>query len=55
MRYISECSLSSIISQIRSGELSPENLIDDLCDKLDKWDTKVRAFLPELNTRKRYI
>jgi len=53
MRYISECSLSSIISQIKSGELSPENLIDDLCDKLDKWDTKVRAFLPELNRRKR--
>ncbi len=53
MRYISECSLSSIVSQLKSGELSPENLIDDLCDKLDKWDTKIKAFLPENYRRKR--
>ncbi|MEA1972808.1 MAG: amidase, partial [Candidatus Cloacimonadota bacterium] len=53
MKYISECSLSKIIDEIKSGEITPEELIDDICNKLDKWDDKINAFLPELERRKR--
>ena len=53
MKYISECSLSEIISKLRKKELTPEKLIDDLCDKLDKLDTKIHAFLPERDRRER--
>ncbi len=53
MKFVSECSLSKIISQIQNKELSPEKLIDELCDKLEKWDSKIKAFLPETNRRKR--
>lgn len=53
MKYISECSLSKIIFQLQNKELSPEKLIDELCDKLEKWDSKIKAFLPETNRRKR--
>ena len=53
MKFISECSLSEVISQLQNKELTPQKLIDDLCDKLDKWDTKIKAFLPETNRRER--
>ena len=53
MKYISECSLSKTISQLQNKELTPEKLIDDLCDKLEKWDSKIKAFLPEPNRRER--
>ncbi len=53
MKFISECSLSKIISQIQNKELSPEKLIDELCDKLEKWDSMIKAFLPETNRRER--
>ena len=53
MKFISDCSLSEIISQIQTKELTPEKLIDDLCDKLDKWDSKIKSFLPEINRRER--
>jgi len=53
MKYISDCSLSEIIFKLQEKELTPEKLIDELCDKLDKWDTKIHAFLPENNRRER--
>ncbi len=53
MKFVSECSLSKIISQLQSKELTPEKLIDELCDKLEKWDSKIKAFLPETNRRER--
>ena len=53
MKFISECSLSKVISQLQNKELTPQKLIDDLCDKLDKWDSKINAFLPEPNRRER--
>ncbi len=53
MKFISDCSLSEIISQIQTKELTPEKLIDELCDKLDKWDSKIKSFLPEPNRRGR--
>lgn len=53
MKFISECSLSKTISQLQKKELSPEKLIDELCDKLEKWDSKIKTFLPETNRRKR--
>ncbi len=53
MKYISECSLSKIIYQLQGNELTPEKLIDELCDKIEKWDGKVKAFLPEQGRRTR--
>jgi len=53
MKFISECSLSKTISQLQNRELTPEKLINNLCDKLDKWDSKIKAFLPEPNRRER--
>ena len=53
MKFVSECLLSKIIAQLQSEELSPEKLIDDLCDKLEKWDSKIKAFLLEPNRRER--
>ena len=53
MKFVSECSLSEVISQLRKQEITPEHLIDELCDKLDKWDSKIHAFLPEPNRRGR--
>jgi len=53
MKYISSCSLSFIISQIQNDLLEPKNLIDELCDKIDNWDSKIKAFLPEKNRRER--
>ncbi|MDA3872106.1 MAG: amidase [Candidatus Marinimicrobia bacterium] len=53
MKYISNNSLSKIIAKIQSKELTPDNLINDLCDKIDKWDFNIKAFLPEPNRRKR--
>ena len=53
MKFVSECSLSKIISQLQSKELTLEKLIDELCDKLEKWDSKIKAFLPETNRRER--
>ena len=53
MKFISVCSLSEIISQLQNQEITPEHLIDELCDKLDKWDSKIKAFLPEPNRRER--
>ncbi len=53
MKYISKCSLSETIFQLRKKELAPEKLIDDLCDKLDKWDSIIKAFLPERDRQKR--
>ncbi|MEA2096997.1 MAG: amidase [Candidatus Cloacimonadota bacterium] len=45
--------MSEIISQLLKQEITPEHLIDELCDKLDKWDSKIHAFLPEPNRRGR--
>lgn len=53
MKFISECSLSKIIFQLQNKELTPEKLIDELCDKLEKWDSEIKAFLPEPNRRER--
>lgn len=53
MKFISECSLSEVISQLQNKELTPEKLIDDLCDKLEKWDSKIKALLPETDRRER--
>jgi len=53
MKFISECSLSKTISQLHNRELTPEKLINNLCDKLDKWDSKIKAFLPEPTRRER--
>lgn len=53
MKYFSECSLSKIISQYQKKELTPGKLIDELCDKLEHWDDKIKAFLPEPNKRER--
>jgi len=53
MEFVSDCSLSKIIYQIQNKELSPENLINELCDKLDKWNPKIQAFLPEPGRRER--
>ena len=53
MKFISECSLSEIISQLQNQEITPEYLIDELCDKLDRWDSKIKSFLPETNRRGR--
>ena len=53
MKFVSECSLSEIILLLKNKELTPEKLIDELCDKLDKWDSKINAFLPEPNRRGR--
>ncbi len=53
MQFISKSSLSKVISQLQNKELTPEKLINGLCDKLDKWDIKVKAFLPETNRRER--
>ena len=53
MKFISECSLSKIISNLESNKITPEKLISELCDKLDKWDSKIKAFLSEPNRRKR--
>ena len=53
MKFISECSLSKIIYQIQNKELTSEKLIDNLCDKLDQWDSKIKALLPETNRRER--
>ena len=53
MKFVSECSLSEVISQLQNKELTPQILIDDLCDKLEKWDTRIKAFLPETNRRER--
>jgi len=53
VKFASECSLSKIISQLQSKELTPEKLIDELCDKLEKWDSKIKAFLPEIDRRER--
>jgi Asp-tRNA(Asn)/Glu-tRNA(Gln) amidotransferase A subunit family amidase len=53
MKFISECSLSKTISQLQNRKLTPEKLINNLCDKLDKWDSKIKAFLPEPNRRER--
>jgi len=55
MKYISECSLSKLIFQIQYKELSPERLINNLCDKLDKWNPKIEAFLPEAGRRERLL
>jgi len=51
MKFISDCSLSKTISQLQNKKLTPEKLIDNLCDKLDKWDSKIKTFLPEPNRR----
>jgi len=53
VHFTSESSLASIISQIENGELKPVKLIDNLCDKLEKWDSRIQAFLPESNRRDR--
>ena len=53
MKFVSECSLSEVISQLQNKELTPQILIDDLCDKLGKWDKRIKAFLPEINRRER--
>lgn len=53
MKFISECSLSDVILKLQTAKLTPENLIDELCNKLDNWDLKIKAFLPEKNRRKR--
>ncbi len=53
MKFISECSLSEVITQLQNKELTPSKLINDLCDKLEKWDTRIKAFLPETNRRER--
>ena len=53
MKFISDCSLSEIISLLQNKDLTPEKLIDILSDKLDKWDSKIHAFLPEPNRRGR--
>lgn len=53
MKYISDCSLASLIDRLQNRDLTPELLIDELCDKLAEWDDKVKAFLPEPNRRDR--
>ena len=53
MKFISECSLSKIISQLQGRERTPDLLIDELCDKIEKWDGEVKAFLPEQGRRER--
>jgi Asp-tRNA(Asn)/Glu-tRNA(Gln) amidotransferase A subunit family amidase len=53
VKFVSECSLSKIIFQLQSKEITPEKLIDELCDKLEKWDSKIKSFLPEINRRER--
>ena len=53
MKFISECSLSKVIYQLQNKELTSEKLIDEICDKLDKWDSKINAFLLEINRRGR--
>lgn len=53
MKYLSDCSLSATVHKLQNGEISPLQLIDELCDKLDSWDDKVRAFLPEPKRRNR--
>jgi len=55
MQFVSECSLSKIITQLQNKELSPEKLIDDLYEKLDKWNPKIQAFLPEPNRKERLL
>ncbi|MBT4332016.1 MAG: amidase [Candidatus Cloacimonetes bacterium] len=53
VKFVSECSLSKVISHLQNKELTPEKLIDDLCDKLEKWDKRIKAFLSETNRRER--
>lgn len=53
MRYISDCSLSTIISEIKKGKITPEQLIDELLDKVDTWDSHIHALLPENGRRER--
>lgn len=55
MKFISECSLSKIVSQLNKAELSSEELINELCDKLDEWDVSIKAFLPESGRRERLM
>lgn len=53
MKYLSDCSLSDIATQIKNRKLSPSKLIDQLCNRLDNWDGIVKAFLPESDRRSR--
>jgi len=51
--FVSECSLSEVISQLQNKELTPQKFIDDLCNKLERWDPKIKAFLPESDRKMR--
>jgi len=53
MRFISESSLTDLIDKLEASQLNPEILIDDFCNKLNNWDNKVKAFIPEKNRRER--
>lgn len=55
MQFISECSLFDLITHLQTSQLNPEDLINDLCDKLDEWDDQIKAFLPEENRRERLL
>jgi Asp-tRNA(Asn)/Glu-tRNA(Gln) amidotransferase A subunit family amidase len=54
-KSVSRYSLSNLISGFKTGELSVESLINDICDKLEEKDTEIAAFLPELNRRTRLL
>ncbi|MCF7858311.1 MAG: amidase [Candidatus Cloacimonetes bacterium] len=51
MKFVSDCSLSDTINRLKNKTITPENLIEDLCEKLETWDTKIKSFLPEKNRR----
>lgn len=55
MKFISELSLSNVISLLQKKEITHKQLIIDLVNKLDQWDTQIKAFLPEPNRKKRLL
>lgn len=53
--YISEMPLSQTIKQINDGNLDPEDLVNQICDRIDAFDRIIQSFLPEPGRRQRML
>ena len=53
--YISELSLTKTAEALKNNKLVLEDFLVEICDRMDKVEPHVKAFLPEKNRRKRLL
>lgn len=53
MTNLNPAALATDVEQLRSGQMELHSYIDTMCDRLEKVDAAIHAFLPEENRRQR--